>query len=178
MTAPTRTPEGRPHRCPVCGNSVVIEPSPPVGDAPCPHCGCLLWFTDSPGCSRIYGFHKLLVSDLSIRTKVQAITTILDRLVEVGALETEHRHGVLAAVMQREERGSTAIGNGVAIPNSVSACVGRTIGAIASVPAGVEFDSLDGQPVRRIFLLVSPKDRPGEHLRLLETVARRLREAV
>lgn len=45
MEIASRTPEGVPNRCPVCGNEVKIEPSTPAGDAPCPHCGTLLWFT-------------------------------------------------------------------------------------------------------------------------------------
>lgn len=45
MVISSRTPEGRPNRCPVCGSEVVIEPSDPAGDAPCPRCGHLLWFT-------------------------------------------------------------------------------------------------------------------------------------
>lgn len=41
----SRTPEGTPNRCPVCGYQLKIEPSDPAGDAPCPRCGHLLWFT-------------------------------------------------------------------------------------------------------------------------------------
>jgi hypothetical protein len=44
MEPSTRTPEGEPNRCSVCGKDVRIEPSRPPGDAPCPHCGSLLWF--------------------------------------------------------------------------------------------------------------------------------------
>jgi hypothetical protein len=40
----SRTPEGQPNICPVCGKYLQIEPSSPAGDAPCPHCGCLLWY--------------------------------------------------------------------------------------------------------------------------------------
>jgi hypothetical protein len=40
----SRTPEGEPNRCPVCGNVLAIEPSRPPGDAPCPYCGTFLWF--------------------------------------------------------------------------------------------------------------------------------------
>ena len=42
----SRTPEGEPNRCPVCGKRVAIEPSRQPGDAPCPHCGHLLWFVE------------------------------------------------------------------------------------------------------------------------------------
>jgi acyl carrier protein len=44
MVISSRTPEGSPNRCPVCGKSVCIEPSLPFGEAPCPYCGHLLWF--------------------------------------------------------------------------------------------------------------------------------------
>lgn len=44
MTTSSRTPEGAPNRCPVCGHGFRIEPSQPLGDAPCPACGALLWF--------------------------------------------------------------------------------------------------------------------------------------
>jgi len=44
MRISSRTPEGIPNRCPVCGSQVRIEPSGPFGDAPCPDCGTLLWF--------------------------------------------------------------------------------------------------------------------------------------
>src|SRR5262245_50982418 len=44
MTISSRTPEGQPNSCPVCLHDVVMEPSQPFGDAPCPHCGCLLLF--------------------------------------------------------------------------------------------------------------------------------------
>jgi acyl carrier protein len=43
-TVSSRTPEGQPNRCPVCAKSLIMEPSTPFGDAPCPYCGSLLWF--------------------------------------------------------------------------------------------------------------------------------------
>jgi hypothetical protein len=46
MVISTRTPEGSPCRCPVCGKKVVVEFSIPPGDATCPVCGCLLWFSE------------------------------------------------------------------------------------------------------------------------------------
>ena len=44
MQPASRTPEGEPNRCPLCGNALGLEPSRPPGDAPCPFCGSLLWF--------------------------------------------------------------------------------------------------------------------------------------
>ena len=45
MTVSSRTPEGTPNHCPICSREINIEPSLPFGDAPCPSCGQLLWFT-------------------------------------------------------------------------------------------------------------------------------------
>ena len=45
MTIASRTPEGRPNHCPVCGHDLKLEPSDPPGDAPCPRCGHLVWFS-------------------------------------------------------------------------------------------------------------------------------------
>jgi hypothetical protein len=49
MEPSSRTPEGEPNRCPVCGSAVRVDPSRPPGDAPCPHCGHLLWFERRKG---------------------------------------------------------------------------------------------------------------------------------
>ena len=112
MNPSTRTPEGQPNRCPVCGKPVLIDPSLPPGDAPCPHCGCLLWFPKTPGLESAYGFRRILISDPSIRTKELAIATILDRLVETGSLDAEHRQGVLAAILKRESSVRPALAAG------------------------------------------------------------------
>lgn len=175
MNPPTRTPEGQPHRCPVCGKQVVIEPSQPAGDAPCPHCGSLLWFVKTDGLEKAQGFRKFSITDPSIRTKAQALTAIIDRLIESGALAREHREEVLAAILLREELGSTGIGRGVAVANAKVLGIENVAAAMTEFRAGVDFESLDGEPVRLVFLIVSPANRPGDHLRVLEAVSRQLR---
>jgi hypothetical protein len=50
----SRTPEGAPNRCPICRSAIRIEPSRPFGDAPCPNCGCLLWFVAGKSETRFY----------------------------------------------------------------------------------------------------------------------------
>src|SRR5579885_2489359 len=54
MRISSRTPEGAPNRCPVCGGDVRIEPSVPFGDAPCPKCGTLLWFVGFTNETRLF----------------------------------------------------------------------------------------------------------------------------
>jgi hypothetical protein len=54
MTISSCTPEGEPNACPICGNQIRIEPSRPVGVAPCPHCGTLLWFVATERSTRFF----------------------------------------------------------------------------------------------------------------------------
>jgi acyl carrier protein len=58
-TISSRTPEGRPGRCPVCGTILCIEPSSPAGDAPCPACGHLLWFVILPDQTLFYSQNEV-----------------------------------------------------------------------------------------------------------------------
>lgn len=83
---------------------------------------------------------------------------------------------LVRAVMRREELGTTGIGHGIAIPHSRHASVDRLIGTLALSREGLPFESLDGELVYVFFLLVSPQDRPGDHLRALEAVVRTMRD--
>ncbi len=78
--------------------------------------------------------------------------------------------------MKREELGSTGIGRGIAVPHTKHAGVDRLVGTVGVSSDGIEFDSLDGQKAQLFFLLVSPPDRPGDHLRALENISRQLRD--
>ena len=71
--------------------------------------------------------------------------------------------------------GSTGIGKGVAVPHTKHPSVEKLVATVALVKEGVDFASLDGEPVYILFLLVSPPDRPGDHLRALENISRHLR---
>jgi PTS system fructose-specific IIA component/PTS system nitrogen regulatory IIA component len=78
--------------------------------------------------------------------------------------------------MKREELGSTGIGRGVAVPHTKHASVEKLVGTVGISESGLDFDSLDGQDASLFFLLVSPPDRPGDHLRALENISRQLRD--
>jgi PTS system fructose-specific IIA component/PTS system nitrogen regulatory IIA component len=78
--------------------------------------------------------------------------------------------------LNREELGSTGIGRGVAVPHTKHGSVEQLVGTVGVSREGVDFDSLDGEKVFVLFLLVSPLDRPGDHLRALENISRQLRD--
>ena len=116
-----------------------------------------------------------ILPDMEAGTKDEAIRMMVNSLTKSGSIPPEQEEGVIEAIMKREELGSTGIGNGVAVPHTKHPAVDQLISTIALVKSGVDFASLDGEDVFIIFLLVSPPDRPGDHLRALETVSRHLR---
>jgi nitrogen PTS system EIIA component len=91
-------------------------------------------------------------------------------------LNADNKEAVIREMTQALlELGSTGIGRGVAVPHTKHPSVNRLVGTVAVSPEGVDFDSLDGEKVQLFFLLISPPDRPGDHLRALENISRQLR---
>lgn len=118
---------------------------------------------------------EAIIPDLAADTKEGAIREMVARLRATGHLSNGKEEGIVQAVLKREDQGTTGIGRGVAVPHTKHAGADKLVGAVALSSRGVEFASLDGDPVHIIFLLVSPTDRPGDHLRALETISRHLR---
>src|SRR5262245_2377375 len=90
--------------------------------------------------------------DLKSTTKREAIEELCSLLQVTNRIKDATV--VTAALMEREKLGSTGIGQGVAIPHGKSTDVTQLVGALGISRKGVEFESLDGEPVHVIFLLV------------------------
>lgn len=116
-----------------------------------------------------------IIPDLQVTTKEGAIRKMVESLAGSGSIHKEDQESIITAILKREELGSTGIGNGVAVPHTKHPSVDRLIATIALSKEGVDFASLDGEDVYILFLLVSPPDRPGDHLRALENISRHLR---
>ncbi|MFM8249991.1 MAG: PTS sugar transporter subunit IIA [Planctomycetota bacterium] len=114
-------------------------------------------------------------SQLASRDKPSVIRELVTGLVTAGSVATTELEGIVGAIMKREELGSTGIGRGIAVPHTKHASVDKLVGTVGVCSAGLDFDSLDGERVHLFFLLVSPPDRPGDHLRALENISRQLR---
>ncbi len=108
--------------------------------------------------------------------KQAVILELVDSLVKSGEIAADDREGIVAAIMKREELGSTGIGRGIAVPHTKYPGVKKLIGTVGVSEEGVDFDSLDGEKVMLLFLLVSPPDSPKDHLRALENISRQLRD--
>ena len=117
-----------------------------------------------------------IVPSLTATTKEGVVREMVHALKQAGYFRESELEDIVRAVMRREQLGSTGIGRGIAIPHSKHPGVDRLIGTLALSEPGVPFDSIDGEPVYVVVLLVSPQDRPGDHLRALENVVRTMRD--
>lgn len=118
---------------------------------------------------------KAIIPGLKATTKEEVIREMVSSLKATGNVRAEDEEAVVAAILKREELGSTGIGNGVAVPHTKHPSVEELVATVAISRDGVDFSSLDGEDVFILFLLVSPPDRPGDHLRGLENISRHLR---
>jgi fructose-specific phosphotransferase system IIA component len=119
---------------------------------------------------------RAMRADLAADDKESVIRELVGALVEAEALKAEEVDNIVKAIMKREELGSTGIGRGVAVPHTKHSSVEKLVGTVGVSVEGVDFNSLDGEKVHIIFLLVSPPDRPSDHLRALESISRQLRD--
>jgi mannitol/fructose-specific phosphotransferase system IIA component (Ntr-type) len=117
-----------------------------------------------------------ILPELTSSTKEAVIREIVSSLHAAGQFKGGDIEDVVRAIQKRESLGSTGIGRGVAIPHTKHASVERLVASIAVSRTGVDFNSLDGEKVFVFVLLISPLDRPGDHLRALENVSRHLRD--
>ena len=115
-------------------------------------------------------------TSIDVDDKEQVIQAMTTALLEVGKISEDQHESIVEAVLKREELGSTGIGRGVAVPHTKHPSVCELVGTVAVSEDGVDFDSLDGEKVHLLFLLISPPDRPGDHLRALENISRQLRD--
>ncbi len=113
------------------------------------------------------------IVDLKGETKEDIIAELVDSL-DGGDAITD-RDKVLQAVLEREKIMSTGIGDGIAIPHGKSDAVVRLVAALGTQKRGVDFEALDGEPAYVFFLLVSPANVSGPHIKALARISRLLK---
>jgi len=119
---------------------------------------------------------KAVVTDLKSNKKEDILRELIDALINAEEVEKRNRNKLVEALMAREALGSTAIGQGVGIPHAKCDCVDKLVAAFGLSRKGVNFDSLDGEPVYIFFLLLAPADSAGPHLNALARVSRLLKD--
>ncbi len=119
---------------------------------------------------------EAIVLNLTATTRDSAITEMIQSLKNAGQFTDADVADITAAVLRREQLGSTGIGQGVAIPHSRHRDVPNLVGTVAISTQGLAFDSIDGEPVHVLFLLISPDQQPGPHLRALDAVVQKTKD--
>ena len=108
------------------------------------------------------------------KNKKDAIKELVEVLVKSGKIKDKKK--MIQTLMEREELGSTGIGQGIAIPHGKSDTVSDLAAAFGVSADGVSFDSLDGEPVNIFFLLVAPEGAAGAHLKALARISSLLKD--
>ncbi len=113
---------------------------------------------------------QAIIPNLASSTRDDAISEIVDALVAADALSPELKDEFVKAIIKREKRGSTGFGHGVAVPHVKHTAISRMAVAVGISRTGIDFNALDKQPVYSIFLLLSPEDKPEDHLDAMEVI--------
>jgi nitrogen PTS system EIIA component len=110
---------------------------------------------------------------LKVNSKKQVLHELAAR---AAILSGPSERAIFDILMQREKLGSTAIGNGVAIPHGKMPTLNRLFGLFARLDRPLDFEALDNQPVDLVFLLLAPEGAGADHLKSLARIARLLRD--
>jgi PTS system nitrogen regulatory IIA component len=110
---------------------------------------------------------------LRVNGKKQALQELA---AKAAVLTGQNERAIFEILLQREKLGSTAVGNGIAIPHGKMAKLNRLFGLFARLDRPIDFEALDGQPVDLVFLLLAPEAAGADHLKALARVARLLRD--
>ena len=126
--------------------------------------------------------HELLRDEcIETRISVQDKTALLQRIAELAShcpsLASVSKETLFEALENREGLGSTGFGQGIAIPHCRLDAVTEFVVGLLTIPAGVDFDAIDDEPVKLVLFIVGPKTESSEHIRLLSTLSHLLRKA-
>lgn len=114
--------------------------------------------------------NEAIVPDLKATDRDGAIRELVESLAQAGGLPEAAVDEIVAALIKREQNGSTGFGKGVAVPHAKHAKVKKMAGTIGRSVAGIDFAALDHQPVYSIVLLLSPENQPQQHLQAMNIV--------
>lgn len=115
---------------------------------------------------------------INLKLKSENKKEAIAGLVELVALSKnlKNKKAYFDAIIEREELGSTGIGNGVAIPHAKTKVVKKFVIAFARNDSGMDFGALDGEKTFIFFILASPKEEVGMHLKILAEISRMVKD--
>lgn len=113
---------------------------------------------------------EFIISDLKGESKEEIISELIDLFKNDPRVEDIEK--VRTAVLEREKVMSTGVGKGFAIPHGKTNAVKEIIGAFGKIKDGIDYESLDGNPVNLVFLLVGKDNLISTHIKLLSRISR------
>ena len=113
-----------------------------------------------------------IIPQLTATTRDEAVAELIASLADIGALPAGSNGDITAAILAREAQATTGIGNGIAFPHARIKGVKNAVAVIGRSAEGIDFKSLDAQPVDMVLLLLSSADDADEHLQAMETIFR------
>ena len=113
---------------------------------------------------------ELIFPDLPSTDRAAVLRALSEKIAAQGLVRDSRE--LYQKLWEREQLGSTGVGSGVAIPHCKLSGLRQGVVAVGMAPGGVDFGAPDGQPVRLLFLVLSPSGAPGEHLQVLATISR------
>jgi len=119
---------------------------------------------------------EAVIAKLKSTSRDGAITELVSAIDKAGKLGKGNREEIIKAAIKREKEASTGIGKGVAIPHVKHPSVKNVVAAIGQSSSGIDFSSLDKQPVYSVILLISPVDNPDRHLQAMENIFKHLQQ--
>ncbi|MFC1514875.1 PTS sugar transporter subunit IIA [Candidatus Omnitrophota bacterium] len=117
---------------------------------------------------------EAIILDLKAGDKAECIRTLSQALK--GHAQISDFDGFLNDVFERENLGTTGIGFGLGLPHARSRSIGSFVIAIGRIDKGIDFKSLDGEPVKLVFLMGTPKDEVQNYLKILAHLTRLLKQ--
>jgi PTS system fructose-specific IIC component len=124
--------------------------------------------------AKLLGFldREAIVTELAASTKNEAIEELVNVAVARGLVEAGSAHELAASVLEREKRGTTGLGDGIAVPHvKESPLVKQLCGAFGRSKSGIPFDAIDGKKVHLVFLILGAKGTNSEHIAILKKLS-------
>lgn len=117
---------------------------------------------------------ETVIFNLESGSKEEVISRLLQKAIDTHQIDTENKEEILESLLAREKSMSTGIGSGVAIPHCSVNLVDELKCVMGLNPNGIDFDSIDHQPVHIFILLIVPKTKFQEHIKTLAQIAKAL----
>ena len=114
-----------------------------------------------------------ILSDLKAQDKKTILEELVDAVAQPAGVDPEE---LVRVLMERERLGSTGIGGGIGIPHGKLKALETLVLGFGLSRQGVDFESMDGEPTHIFFLLVTPENSTGLHLKLLARISKLLKQ--